>query len=133
LHDLIHNRSTTIYGNGLVVRDYVHAPDVGSAVLQLLTAPATPTILNVGSGRGRSILDLISICSSVTGRELSVRFERARSFDIEKNVLDISRLRRLIDFSPTEPESAIRQIWGSMAGGTETVAHRNLRRLGGIH
>ncbi len=117
MHSLAHDTPITVYGDGLVVRDYVHAPDVASAALKLLSAPPKPRIVNVGSGIGRSILELISICNSTTGKKAQVRFDRSRSFDVRKNVLDIRLLRQLIEFNPTALEVAIRQIWDQMVPG----------------
>jgi UDP-glucose 4-epimerase len=116
LHNLLHNKTTNVFGDGHVVRDYIHVDDVASTALQLLEAPRIPAIVNVGTGKGLSILDLISICNSVTGRKAQVTFDQSRIFDVRTNILDIGRLSGLIDFNPTPPDAAIRQMWNDMAG-----------------
>jgi UDP-glucose 4-epimerase len=115
LDNLARDRPTVVYGDGSVTRDYVHVDDIAAATLSLLRAPPTPEIVNVGTGVGLSILDLISICESATDRSPQVTFASSRSFDVTANVLDISLLRRLIDFNPVTPEFAIRRIWDEMA------------------
>jgi UDP-glucose 4-epimerase len=115
LHRAATNQKVTVFGDGLGVRDYVHVADMAGAVLDLLAVPAEPRIVNLGSGRGHSPLDLIGICSAVTGRTMEVTFDRARGFDVRNNVLDIGLARRLIDFSPAGIESVMRRIWVGMA------------------
>lgn len=115
---LLHRAATrgkvTVYGDGLGVRDYVHVGDVADAVLDLLAVPAGPRIVNLGSGHGHSTLDLIAMCSAVTGRPMQVAFDRARDFDVRDNVLDIGLARRLIGFCPAAIEPAMRRIWDGM-------------------
>ena len=118
LHSLAQDEPITVYGDGRAIRDYVHVRDVASAALQLLSGPPRPRIVNVGTGRGHSTLDLISVCSSVTGRPVKVRFEQSRIFDVGKNVLDISLLRQLIGFKPTALEFGVRQIWNRVTAET---------------
>jgi UDP-glucose 4-epimerase len=115
LHCAATRRAVTVYGDGLGVRDYVSAADVATAVLDLLGLPPEPRIVNLGSGRGHSTLDLISICSAVTGRPMPVTFERARDFDVRDSVLDIGLARRLIAFSPAAIEPTMRRMWDRMA------------------
>jgi UDP-glucose 4-epimerase len=115
LHCAATRRPVTVYGDGLGVRDYVSVADVADAVLDLLGLPPATRIVNVGSGRGHSTLDLIAICSAVTGQPMPVAFERARDFDVRDSVLDIGLARRLIGFSPAAIEPAMRRIWERMA------------------
>ena len=124
LHCAAEGRPVTVYGDGRMIRDYIHAPDVASAVLDVLALLAGPRVVNLGSGRGLATLDLIAICNSVTGKEVSVRFEHARAFDVEANILDVSLLRRLIEFNPVGIESAIQHIWHRMATGREAPFRR---------
>lgn len=78
----------TIWGDGRTVRDYVYLDDVVDALLAAGEKRGGPRILNVGSGVGRSLNDLIAAIESEIGRPLDVRYEKARGFDIGANVLD---------------------------------------------
>jgi len=124
LHKLMHDEPFTVYGDGLAIRDYIHVADVAAAVLQLMSVHPETTVLNVGSGTGHSILDLISMSSAITGRKLRIRFERQRSFEVRRNVLDISLLRQLIELKPSGLGIALRQTWHQMTAGSLALPHQ---------
>ena len=84
-------------------RDYLELDDLSLVVQHILHNPTTyyDQTLNVGTGVGTSISDLIQIITSICGKapNLSVDF---RSLPIpDSNILDISKLKSLYsDFNP---------------------------------
>ena len=94
----------TLYGGGAMVRDFVHVNDVAAAVTRLRPAPPLTDegfgIVNVGSGLGVSVSELLSIMQEAVGVKATVRHMPSRPFDVERNVLDISRLRSLTELVP---------------------------------
>jgi UDP-glucose 4-epimerase len=114
LHSLKHNEPFTVHGDGHTIRDFIFASDVAAVAMQLISAPLNPAIVNVGSGDGRSILDLIATCNSIAGRKAQIRFDSLRSYEVGANVLAIDRLRALIAFTPTAFETALRLTWQDM-------------------
>jgi UDP-glucose 4-epimerase len=105
------NRETAVlYGDGQAVRDYVYVRDVVDAALALIERPSRPLVVNVGSGRGYSLAEVIASIERVSGERLLVERYPARNFDITEIVLDIARLRALIDFEPTPLNEGIRRV-----------------------
>jgi UDP-glucose 4-epimerase len=104
LHD---DRPVAIYGDGSVVRDYVHAADVASAILHcLLDDPAKPAgvrTFNVGSGYAVTLNELVNLIELVTGRPLTVHRYPDRTFDCQYNVLDCSAIRNALGWTPQIP------------------------------
>ena len=49
----------TIYGDGQIVRDYVYVDDVASGVLDLVQSQQDSLLVNLGTGQGHSLLDLL--------------------------------------------------------------------------
>ncbi len=91
-----------VLGTGDELRDYVHIDDIAAAVCNtcLVTLPEGVTILNIGSGVGTSVRQLIGKISDIAGRTLE--FTTVPSdLDVKSNVLDISRARRLLTWEPT--------------------------------
>jgi dTDP-L-rhamnose 4-epimerase len=99
---LLADRPLVLYEGGTPVRDFVHVDDVAAAnVSALLGTPPAERTLNVGSGIGVSLTDLVGVMGAAFGRapdvELSARY---RVGDIHSAVADISRARHAIGFMP---------------------------------
>lgn len=89
-----------IWGDGTVVRDYLHISDVAEAFAAALDYPGNETIFNIGSGSGTSLNELVGILSDVLGRDLLVDYKPARDFDVKSNVLCCERARKTLGWSP---------------------------------
>ena len=85
------NEQIVIYGDGSVVRDYLHVDDAIDALLLAANTRSPYRTFNIGSGRGRTLVDIIRSIEQMLGRKLNVRYEPARPFDIPISVLDVSR------------------------------------------
>ena len=69
-------RSCTIYGDGLQSRDFVYVADVVSANLLALDAGAAAgRVMNVGSGKESTLLDLVAGIESASGVGLATQHE----------------------------------------------------------
>jgi UDP-glucose 4-epimerase len=90
-----------LFGDGDAERDYLYAGDVARVVVSLLDRIDGPAVLNVGSGRGTSLTQLVALVESQIGRSARVVRRPARPFDVRSIVLDVSRLRDLVAFEPT--------------------------------
>jgi UDP-glucose 4-epimerase len=87
-----------IYGASGTIRDYLHVADVADAIVAALTKGSLGATYNIGSGLGRSNLEIVQIIGKYLGRDDSVQSRvvrlPARPFDVPANVLDSSRLRQ---------------------------------------
>lgn len=100
-----------MYGDGGNVRDYVHVDDVSRAVVSLMprAASANPEVVNVGSGKGNTTLELLELVERTLGRRAEVIRKPARRFDVREVVLDIARLRSLVPYAPLDLEEGVRR------------------------
>jgi len=110
-------RPVVVYGDGLNVRDFVYAPDVARVMADLATVRDGPRVLNVGSGRGVSLRDVLAAVAKVTGIEPELDRHPDRGFDVRENVLDVTALRSLVDAPSTSLEEGIRATWASVYRG----------------
>jgi UDP-glucose 4-epimerase len=102
LHRIERGHPIDLYGGGATVRDYVYAGDVARAIVALLARDDEgPSVLNVGSGEGASLLDLLRLVEAQVGRKAEVRAHPERGFDVHRIILDTTRLKALLDFRPT--------------------------------
>jgi UDP-glucose 4-epimerase len=100
LHRIVNGLPIEIWGEGSVVRDYIHVADVVEAMIAAAFAPTHSRIFNIGSGQGTSLLELVAAIESVTGRKAIVNFKPGRPFDVPRSVLDISRAREELGWEP---------------------------------
>ncbi|MCH2094020.1 MAG: NAD-dependent epimerase/dehydratase family protein [Rhodobacteraceae bacterium] len=91
----------TIIGSGEELRDYVYISDLCRAIETLCLEPLPSDIntINIGSGIGTSLNQLIDIVVSLTGSTLNIRRSCTR-FDVKSNVLDVSRAKNLLNWTP---------------------------------
>lgn len=100
-----------IWGDGSVVRDYLFLDDAVRA-LAAARLRGDGAVVNVGSGRGRSIKELLEAVERVTGSPVPVRWEPERGFDVEANVLDPERARAVLGWEPRVPlDEGIARMW----------------------
>lgn len=94
-------RPAEIWGDGRVVRDYLYAADVAEAIAHAAADTGAHRVFNVGSGIGRSVLDLVRDIGAASGRgHLAVVHKPGRATDVPVNVLDTSLIRREIGWTP---------------------------------
>jgi UDP-glucose 4-epimerase len=102
LHHAIHNQPIVIWGDGEIVRDYIHITDVAEAVVDLALRPEVNEFhtYNIGSGVGLSLNNIIAEIEKALNEKLDVRRERGRAFDVPVSILDISRARNVLGWKP---------------------------------
>ena len=99
-----------IFGDGTQERDYVFVGDVVSALMA--AAEVEGGIFNVGTGRASSVLELYDLCRKVAGSELEARLAPARTGELQRSVLDISKAADELGWRPeTSLEEGLRQTW----------------------
>lgn len=88
-----------IWGDGSVVRDFVHIDDLCCLLLMAAEQDVAGTY-NCGSGAGCSLTQLLATIADVTGLALPVDYEPGRPFDPPAVVLDIARARAAFGWEP---------------------------------
>lgn len=89
-----------IWGDGSNVRDYIYIDDAIRGIIALMGYEGKQRIFNLGSGQGRSLLDVVAEISKWVDPMPDVKFLPAREFDLKANVLDISKVRTCVGFEP---------------------------------
>ncbi len=101
--------------DGSCIRDYVHVDDLADAHLKALALlePGSNLQLNLGTGRGQSVLAVVDAARRVTGHAIPVRVQPRRPGDPAELVADSSLAQRVLGWSPkyTDIESTIETAW----------------------
>jgi UDP-glucose 4-epimerase len=101
LHRIEKGEQIDLFGGGSTVRDYVYVGDVAEAIIATMGSIEAPELINVGSGEGTSLLEVLRLAEAQVGREANVANHPERGFDIHRIVLDTTRLREVTGFEPT--------------------------------
>jgi UDP-glucose 4-epimerase len=88
-----------IWGDGSVVRDYLHVHDLARLCLTAAESDVTG-IFNAGSGVGTSLKTLVERVMEVSGRSIDVIYGKARPVDVPLSILDIAAAKAAFDWWP---------------------------------
>jgi UDP-glucose 4-epimerase len=89
-----------IWGDGSVVRDFVYIDDVVDALLLAAETNSHHRIFNIGSGRGRSLLEVIAAMEEALHQPLEINWLPGRPFDVAVSVVAIGRAREVLGWEP---------------------------------
>ena len=89
--------------DGTCIRDYVHVSDVAEAHINaatyLLEGNKSIT-MNLGTGRGHSILEMITALESITNQKVNYTITPRRSGDADSLVADTTIAKEVLKYSP---------------------------------
>jgi UDP-arabinose 4-epimerase len=113
----------SVHGNdyptrdGTCVRDYVHVTDLATAhvaALEYLLAGGATHALNLGTGEGHSVLQVVEAAERATGRRAPLVFGPRRAGDPPELVADASRAAEVLRWRPrhSELDDIVASAWG---------------------
>lgn len=97
------HKAVQVYGAAGTIRDYLAVEDLAAGILAAMNHGQSGQIYNIGSGIGRSNLDVLNtLAPIVTKRGYEVNIEQlpTRPFDVAVNVLDSSKLAKISGWKP---------------------------------
>ncbi|MEM9941109.1 MAG: UDP-glucose 4-epimerase GalE [Planctomycetota bacterium] len=111
----------TIFGSdwptrdGSCVRDFIHVDDLGNAHLLALEklSPGISMKLNLGTGQGFSVREIIAACREVTGHPIPAIEGDRRPGDPPELVADASLAKKVLGWQPKYPDAKtiIKTAW----------------------
>jgi UDP-glucose 4-epimerase len=115
----------TVFGSdyetpdGTAIRDYIHVADLADAhllALEHLRRGGASQFLNLGTGTGFSVLEVIETARRITGRDVPHQVGPRRAGDPPRLVADASRARGVLGWSPSQPalDTIVRSAWDWM-------------------
>lgn len=122
LHRIATGIPIDLYGGGASTRDYIYVGDVARAVVALADRGDGPTVINVGSGEGTSLAEVLELTEAEIGRPAQVIEHAAREFEVHRIVLDVSRFRELVSVDPTPLDDGIARTWEALRAALPETA-----------
>ncbi len=110
LEKVLEGKTIEIWGNGSVVRDFIYIEDIGKIMVDLIEKNIQNEIINIGSGRGYSINDIITIMQKIVG-DFPIKFEEEREVDVPYLILNTNKLNTFLDVKLMRIEEAIKKTY----------------------
>ena len=89
-----------IFGDGSQIRDFVFVGDVVRANLTCMNNKSSNFLINIGSGKATSILQLANMIIGFSGLSLQAIFQEPQKGDIHKSHADIDSAKKLLKWEP---------------------------------
>ena len=89
-----------IWGDGESVRDFIYIDDIVEATIRLIKLSQDSGTYNIGSGMGYRINQVVGIVRNISEKRLETIYRPARGIDVRSVVLDSTRLKALLSWTP---------------------------------
>ena len=122
LQAVLEGHKLTVFGDdydtadGTCVRDYIHVEDIAHAHLQainLLDKESHSHAINLGTGAGYSVKEVLDACERVTGQKVPVQIGMRREGDPAVLVASYAKAKRVLGWQPRNEglDSTIESAW----------------------
>jgi GDP-L-fucose synthase len=115
--------SVTIWGTGSPLREFLHVDDLAAGIVHLLQLEDPPDLVNLGSGREISILELARLIAATVGFQGEILHDTSKPDGTPRKLCDIKRIRE----TGWEPQIALES--GVQASYREFLAELESERL----
>lgn len=101
LHRALSGSAVEMWGGGGVTRDFIHVEDVAAAFMAAAVYDGPHRVMNVGSGRGRSLDQVVADVAAAAGCPgLRVVRKPGRPADVPVSILDSGLMQRETGWQP---------------------------------
>lgn len=112
----------TVFGNdyktsdGTCIRDYIHVVDLAKAHLKAFdfinSTSKQYEVVNVGTGVGSSVLEIIDAFEEVSGQKLKWKFGPRRPGDVEQIYAEVKKAKEILNWQAQfTMKDAVRDAW----------------------
>lgn len=98
---VLENLPMEVWGDGSAIRDYIYIDDLAKIFKQLIEKNVSNVTLNLGSGRGYSVNDVLAFLKIVSGIDYKIEYKNPRPVDVSNMVLDVENLKKYVDITFT--------------------------------
>ena len=90
-----------VWGDGSAIRDYIYIDDLAEIFFQLIDNDIANETVNIGSGRGYSVNDVLAFLKIISKIDFKIIYENARPMDVSNMVLDTTKMSGKVDIKLT--------------------------------
>ena len=112
--------------DGTCIRDYIHVSALASAHLKaynFLNQCGDNLIVNLGTGDGHSVLDVVKKAVEITKHQIPYKFVGRRAGDPESLTTSFSLAKKVLNWSPvhSELENILKTMWNILQTKTNLI------------
>ncbi len=116
---ILSNQAIEIWGNGETIRDYVNVKDVAILTRELINMNINNEVINIGSSVGISLNEIVNLLQKKVDKKIKIEYKNSRSVDVDKMVLDITKLNSYINYKFKNIEDGISEFLEYIKGNNE--------------
>lgn len=93
--------------DGTALRDYIHVADLATAhvlALEWLLKGGAKAVLNLGSGKGHSVKEVVSMIAQKIKKEVPLEIAPRNLAEPPELIADITQAKKLLNWSPTHSD-----------------------------
>lgn len=95
--NILSGQPIIVWGDGSSIRDYIYIEDLSEIFYTLLEKRVSNTTLNIGSGVGYSVNDILAFLKIVSGEDFKIEYQNSRPVDVSSMILDTSKLKKYVE------------------------------------
>lgn len=105
--NILAGKPIDVFNHGRMQRDFTYIDDIAEGVVRILDSPPTGspphTVLNIGNHQPVELMEFINTLENALGKKATYNFLPMQDGDVPITYAETSRLRTLVDFSPSTP------------------------------
>lgn len=98
---IMDGKPVEVWGDGSAIRDYIYIDDLAEIFFQLIDKDINNDTVNIGSGRGYSVNDVLAFLKIISKTDFKIIYENARPMDVSNMVLDTTKMLEKVDIKLT--------------------------------
>ncbi|MBB5324205.1 UDP-glucose 4-epimerase [Anoxybacillus tepidamans] len=100
VYKAVNNEPFELWASINTIRDYIYIDDLSELIYKTIYLDIYNETLNLGSGKGTSIKQLISLVEEILGKKITILEKPPIKTNVLKNILDISKLVNTVGYEP---------------------------------
>lgn len=108
---ILKGEKISVWGDGEVIRDYIHIDDLVHGFTKILEKEDCNEIYNIGSGIGYSINEIITVLRKCVVKDFEVEYLEARKVDVPTLILNVDKFDSILSRTKISIEKGIEEFY----------------------
>ena len=111
LGKILKGEPIVVWGDGCSVRDYIYIDDLAKVFEQILSSNTINETINIGSGVGYSVKDIIKYLSEISEEDVRIEYASSRHNDVRNMILNNDCMLQLSQIKFTPIQEGIKRFY----------------------